>query len=59
MANQMAQIVSWVGLVELLQVRDGESHVKVPDVLDGYYTVELLFWKQKKKVNDVITKRKK
>ena len=45
MANQMAQIVSRVGLVVLLQVRDGEGHVQVPDVLDGDYFVELLFWK--------------
>ena len=47
MANQVSQIVPWVGLVVLLQIRDGEGHVQVPDVLDGDYFVELLFWKSK------------
>lgn len=34
--------MSWVRLVVLLEVRDRESHIEVPDVLDWHHFVELL-----------------
>lgn len=38
----MSQIVSWVGLVVLLKVWDGEGHVQVPDVFHRHHLIELL-----------------
>lgn len=38
--------MSWVGLVVLLKVRDGEGHIQVPDVLNRHHLVELLRLRQ-------------
>ena len=43
MTNQVSEVVAWVGLVVLLEVRDGESDVQIPDVLYGHHFVVLLW----------------
>lgn len=49
MTNQVSQIMSWVRLVVLLKVWDGERHVQVPDVLNWHHLVELLWLRQQGK----------
>lgn len=49
MSNQMAQIMTWIWFVVLLQVWDREGHIQVSNVLDRHDFIKLLWGKKNKK----------
>lgn len=53
----MSQVMSWVGLVVLLKVWDGEGHIQVPDVFNRNHLVELLWGGNKESPSDVFATR--
>lgn len=42
MPDQMTEIMTGIGFVVLLKVWYGKCHIKIPNILNGYYFIKLL-----------------